>query len=555
MVNCNKNILHILFFFLSLSFTAQKIKFIETYNENGFIEKKKSNDNNSINIINEVYLSNIENGYLNTAIDSFRTYNKTLYVYINNGDKLKNSKIKIKVPDEIDLEFTQGFEKKGDNFNPIEFRNKINKWLLLMNNNGFPFAEFEFNKSSVQNSNIELNCNLKTGPYVIIDTLINPEIDKKEWRLISNITGIKKGSAFNLNSIYDITKKLKRTGYVEELKPAAYEFTEDLASIYTYTRLVSKNTLNGLVGIQPSETGKIQFTGNISLNFLNSLKYGEQLKINWRRMFNASQNLITEFNLPYLFNSNFQISGGIDMIKKDSSFFNLSSKFIFEYLIKNNISLGALISNNNSTNLLKNNYSSTSINSFGFTFKNNRINNNKNPSKGYSISSDFAYGWKQTYNLDTNRNNVLRTPNFYGNLDFKSFFKIFKRSTLKFGLMGSSIQNEIIYENEFSRIGGYKTIRGFDEESIWVSSFLITNLELRYLIDETSNLFIFSDFAWTESKTQESLINNYYNSIGFGTNISMSNGMLTLIYGLGRKFDNPFLIRTGKIHLGFTSFF
>ena len=101
-------------------------------------------------------------------------------MYINNGDKLKNSKIKIKVPDEIDLEFTQGFEKKGDNFNPIEFRNKINKWLLLMNNNGFPFAEFEFNKSSVQNSNIELNCNLKTGPYVIIDTLINPEIDKKE---------------------------------------------------------------------------------------------------------------------------------------------------------------------------------------------------------------------------------------------------------------------------------------------------------------------------------------------------------------------------------------
>jgi hypothetical protein len=28
-----------------------------------------------------------------------------------------------------------------------------------------------------------------------------------------------------------------------------------------------------------------------------------------------------------------------------------------------------------------------------------------------------------------------------------------------------------------------------------------------------------------------------------------------LIYGLGRKIDNPFLISTGKIHLGFTSYF
>ena len=44
-------------------------------------------------------------------------------------------------------------------------------------------------------------------------------------------------------------------------------------------------------------------------------------------------------------------------------------------------------------------------------------------------------------------------------------------------------------------------------------------------------------------------------SFGFGTNISMPNGVLTLIYGLGRKIGNRFLLRTGKIHLGFTSYF
>ena len=60
---------------------------------------------------------------------------------------------------------------------------------------------------------------------------------------------------------------------------------------------------------------------------------------------------------------------------------------------------------------------------------------------------------------------------------------------------------------------------------------------------------------FVESKTQELLMNDYYNSFGFGTNISMTNGVLTLIYGLGRKIGNPFLIRTGKIHLGFTSYF
>ena len=49
-------------------------------------------------------------------------------------------------------------------------------------------------------------------------------------------------------------------------------------------------------------------------------------------MFNSSQNLIAELSYPFLFNTNFEIKGGIDMIKKDSSFFfNFNSKLIINY--------------------------------------------------------------------------------------------------------------------------------------------------------------------------------------------------------------------------------
>jgi hemolysin activation/secretion protein len=152
-------------------------------------------------------------------------------------------------------------------------------------------------------------------------------------------------------------------------------------------------------------------------------------------------------------------------------------------------------------------------------------------------------------------NNTLKSPNFNGNLSFSSYLSLLKRTTFKIKLSGSTIQNNILYENELTRIGGYKTIRGFDEESIWVSSFVLGNFEFRYLIDEKSNVFLFSDFAWTESKTNNFFMVDYFQSFGFGTNISMPNGLLTLIYGMGRKIDNAFLIRTGKIHLGFTSYF
>lgn len=424
-----------------------------------------------------------------------------------------------------------------------------------MNNNGFPFAEFEFEKSEIINSKINLICNLISGPLVKIDSIINPEITKKELQLVYKFADIRNGDLFELNKIYKISENIKNTGFIEEIRPPAYEFIDNKASIYTYFKPQSKNSINGLVGIQPGENETVQFTGNVALNFQNALSYGEVLKFNWRRMFNSSQNLIAELSYPFLFNTNFEIQGGIDMIKKDSSFFNFNSKLIINYKSNSNFSNGFLFTNSNSTNLLEDDYSSTSVNSFGFVTNFKKLDNPFNPRKGFKIKSEIAYGWKETYAIDTVANNILKSPNFNGNLSFSSYLSLLKRTTFKIKLSGSTIQNNILYENELTRIGGYKTIRGFDEESIWVSSFVLGNFEFRYLLDERSNVFLFSDFAWTESKTNNFLMEDYFQSFGFGTNISMPNGLLTLIYGLGRKIDNPFLIRTGKIHLGFTSYF
>ena len=539
----------------SVDIKSQKINSIKIYDQNKLVNNVKANSNNPKKIINDLVISSIEEGYLTTFLDSSNISNKVLNLYLNRGKQIVNNEINMVFPKELDIEFYEKFNMKNKFFNAIDFNYKITQWISQMNNNGFPFAEIEFENSKIDQSEIQIECYLKNGPFVEIDSLIIPEISAKEWNLISNITKIKKGDPFNLSLIKEISRNLMNSGCVKEIKSSAYEFTEDQASIYIYAKPISKNSVNGLIGIQPSENGNIQFTGNVSLNFLNSLKYGEQLKIDWRRMFNESQNLITDIRLPFLFNSNFEINGLVNMIKKDSSFFNFEGQTTLNYLIQNHFSTGVLLTHNNSTNLLENNYNSTSTNSFGFTFNYSLLNSLNNPSKGMSVKSDLAYGWKETYNNDSINNLVFKTPNFKMNLKINNYFKIKKRSTFKIGLSGSTIQNEILFENEFSRIGGYKTIRGFDEESIWVSSFVISNLEWRYLFEENSNIFIFSDFAWTEAKTQFSKVLQNYQSFGLGANIATSSGVLTLIYGLGRKVENTFLLRTGKIHLGFTSFF
>ena len=538
-----------------LMMAAQEIKSYRIFNNLEVSKSDKTNSNNLKDIVNDVLLSKIQEGYFNSSIDSTRIINKNLEIYMKTGSLINVNEIKVNINDQLSLKLREDFVSQKKYFDPSEISSKIRKWIVLMNNNGFPFAEFEFKNYEIIDSKINLECNLISGPLVRIDSLINPEISKKELMLVSKIINIKNGDVFNLSEIYKISENIRKSVFLKEIKPPAYEFVDNFASVYTYVKTESKNSVNGLIGIQPSENEKIQFTGNVSLNFLNALSFGETLKLNWRKMFNSSQNLISEFSIPFIFKTNIEIMGGLDMIKKDSSFFNLNSKFILNYRLNSNLTSGFLFAKNNSTNLLQSNYSSTTVNSFGFTADLKKTNNKYNPSKGYLFKTELSYGWKQTYTNDTTSNNILRTPNFNGKLEIDTYWDIIRRTTLKMKLTGSIIQNDILYENELIRIGGYKTIRGFNEESIMVSSFILSNFEFRYLLDEKSNVFIFSDFAWTESKTNEFLKEEYYQSFGFGTNISMKNGLLTFIYGIGRKLDNPFLIRTGKIHLGFTSYF
>lgn len=542
-------------FFFPILFFGQQVNFLEIYKNLELFKAEKINSNRVRELVNNILLSEIESGYFTCNVDSINLKNQKLKIYLQTGNLISLNSIKVNLPNSLSLKLRENFNSDKTYFNANDFSEKIKKWIILMNNNGFPFAEFEFEKSEIINSKINLICNLISGPLVKIDSIINPEITKKELQLVYKFTDIRNGDLFELNKIYKISENIKNTGFIEEIRPPAYEFIDNKASIYTYFKPQSKNSINGLVGIQPGENETVQFTGNVALNFQNALSYGEVLKFNWRRMFNSSQNLIAELSYPFLFNTNFEVQGGLDMIKKDSSFFNFNSKLIINYKSNSNFSNGFLFTNNNSTNLLEGDYSSTSVNSFGFVTNFKKLDNPFNPRKGFKIKSEIAYGWKETYAIDTVANNILKSPNFNGNLSFSSYLSLLKRTTFKIKLSGSTIQNNILYENELTRIGGYKTIRGFDEESIWVSSFVLGNFEFRYLIDEKSNVFLFSDFAWTESKTNNFLMEDYFQSFGFGTNISMPNGLLTLIYGLGRKIDNPFLIRTGKIHLGFTSYF
>jgi outer membrane protein assembly factor BamA len=112
-----------------------------------------------------------------------------------------------------------------------------------------------------------------------------------------------------------------------------------------------------------------------------------------------------------------------------------------------------------------------------------------------------------------------------------------------------------IYKNELFRIGGLRTLRGFDEESIYASTYLIPTIEYRFIFEKNSNLFVFAEGAYYENHSVKSKYDDKPMSVGAGINFETKAGIFNLSYAIGKQQGAGFDLRIGKIHAGLTALF
>ncbi|MGN6401658.1 MAG: BamA/TamA family outer membrane protein, partial [Flavisolibacter sp.] len=129
-----------------------------------------------------------------------------------------------------------------------------------------------------------------------------------------------------------------------------------------------------------------------------------------------------------------------------------------------------------------------------------------------------------------------------------------KQSTIKLGINAGIYQSASYFRNELFRIGGYRLLRGFDEESQFVSQYAIGTLEYRYLIGLNSAFFAFADGGYGRHLQEVSPFHTYLGT-GLGLSFETKAGIINLAWAVGRRDDVPFNLRQSKVHLGFASFF
>lgn len=530
-------------------------------------------------------------GFVTASIDTLRFDSSSAYLVLFLGRKYRWALLNTQQADAAVVALTgwneKNFSGKPMDFNQIKFLQE--KTLDYLENNGFPFAKIFLDSLQLETDLVSAVLKIEKGPLYTIDSIrVFGKVNLSN-NFLQRYLEIPEGSLYNQSKIRNIAVKISELPYVQEERPATLSLLGTGAVLNLYLKPKKSSQLNALIGFLPNNeqlsSKKLLVTGEANVFLRNAFGKGESLGLNWQQLQVKSPRLNLFYQHPFLFRSPIGLDFSFDMLRKDSSFLNLNLNLGARYT-RNTLQSGKLFFHHFQTLISQGGINEAqviayrrlpdiadmTVTALGLELENNKTNYRLNPRSGYEFKTAISAGSKKI----KKNNEILElkdpsNPGFnfsvlYDTVKLNSYqlrltgtaahyFPLAKQGTLKTGIRGGYFQSDNIFRNELFQIGGYKTLRGFDEESEYVSRYLIITLEYRYLIGQHSYFFGFTDGGWAANTRKFSGYSHRYLGAGLGLALETRSGIFNLAWAVGKRNDLPFSFRQSKIHVGFVNYF
>ncbi len=514
-----------------------------------------------------------EKGYLAASVDSiaFDSLDVSAWVYI--GPQFEWGKLSL---DSLDRRVLRkaGIRQRAFSGKPVRYsrlsavQEKLIEWY---ENNGYPFAGVYINNIQIPGEQISGELMVEKGDLFLIDTLhVKGEL-KIDHRYVERLFGIEPGDSYREDRILQIGDRIRETPFLEEIKPAEMEFFREKVDVYTYLQKARANQFNGIVGVFPNHkhTGSLLITGDLHLYLVNSFGKGESFRFAWKSLQPLTQELDVNLTWPYVFNSLVGVGVDFNLLKQDTTWFTVNPvvdlKFFFggnnyfnvfyDYFNSSLISVTGL---GNSTVLPS--YADVSSSLYGLGIQYQGLDYLFNPRRGWNINARLGVGGRKIRKNPALPETVyegiaLSTTKIRGFGEICFYQPLGRSFTLLFENRSGYVFSENLFENEMFRLGGIHNLRGVDENSIYASIYSLVTIEARFLFEQNSNFFLFFDGGFYAADIEVAAGSDCPFGFGGGINLSTRAGIFSLVYALGKQFDNPINISNAKIHIGYLNRF
>ena len=539
------------------------------------------------NYVNKLpeYLFN--KGFPGASVDSIIKTDSSIVVFLFIGPSCNIVSLDLST---VQNEWAQnaGFYIKKNRITEIEFYQFLklrDKIINYYENHGYPFASVGLDSTTWENNKLTAKLIVDKGIYYKIDSISVSGNANIKNEFLQRYLGINNKSGYNKNLLSLVDKKISELSFLTQLQPSSITMLGTGATLNLYLKAKKTNQINFLVGLMPvsQNAQKTLLTGDVNLDLKNVLKSGDRIIFKWQQLQPKSPRLSLGFNRPYILHSPFGFDFIFDMFKKDSNFLQINSRFgcqfdmqsgqvgkVFFQWQQNVLLPGAI-----DTVLIKSQKklpvnSDIQTSSIGFSYVLNKTNYKLNPKKGNELECSGIAGLKQIKKSDEIVG--LSEPGFnYASLydsirlntylikckiNAAHYFDLGKSSTLKASINSGLYFSPDIFRNDLFQIGGATLLRGFDEESIYASKYVVFSAEYRLLFGVNSFISVFSDYAKTDFQFQQFHQNNSYVGAGLGIQYETKTGLLNVSYAAGKTIGIPFNItQSSKIHFGYVNYF
>jgi outer membrane protein insertion porin family len=438
--------------------------------------------------------------------------------------------------------------QENDLVQPFEINSLVADGLLFLENTGYPFARFYFDDLQIFEDSLSASLRIKTGPLYHFDSVVVKGVQIPDAMLRLQL-GIKKGQRYNEAVLRRVQQRAEGIPYIAVPRAPQFLFEKEKGTVFLYIENRKSSQFDGLVGLNTAEDGAITLNGDLNLRLLNALKKGEDFRINWRSPNAGVQQLATSLEVPYIFKTPLGFKIDFNLFRQDSSWSNRNFGFEVAYQIAAGTFINVGLQNARSAVLQaaatpgQGNVRSQSLQT-GVTIR--QLNDPLLPTKGLMLQLRIGQGFRVLENSSLQMRQ--------GHLEGQYFYPLAKRHNIFSRVMAGGIFSDDLFVNELHRLGGFKSLRGFNELSLFAANYGLMAFEYRFFLERYSYLVAFFDAGILNNPT--AIIPELTAmGTGVGLNFRTGGGIFSLAFAVGRTPNQAFDLRLAKVHVGFVNEF
>ncbi|TVQ12187.1 MAG: hypothetical protein EA361_11530 [Bacteroidetes bacterium] len=555
-----------------LKTTAQQM--VEGYSQEIYhIPAPISSDNENAQVFAKERISQLQQeGYLSATKDSIVLQDEEFAIFITPGRKYYYKVNELHISDMALYGSNLQHITKASPVAFDDFETELKRIIDFYAAKGHPFARIEKKNVQITDNEIWLDLIANPSERILFDTISIAGDAKLNRHFTENFLGIIAGNLFNEKLVNDAEKRLQELDFAELSGPVQLSFSPGLASLILPLKNIPSNRFDGIAGFAGGADPETPFqvTGLLNLYLSNAMGMGENIDIEWQGPGSGTQILNINGSYPYPLRLPLETELMFALHKQDTSWLQMQLKPALFFGITSGSKIGVFwhyTANNLISTQNWQNADNTApnldfrMNLYGIEYRYRTRAFYRQLLQGGFIASLRASGGIRKIVINNNLpENIydeteLRQTRVNALVHMEKRWQTGPRATLSVANRTGYINGQNLPRNELFRLGGFKTLRGFDELSIIASAYSMADIEFRFFTAPRSFFSFFANGGWYQQDSGGKPINDFPLGFGTGLNLQTPPGIFSINLALGLRKDVSPEFRNAKVHVGYISNF